>query len=87
MDATHEEIQSRLKSAEIVIKWLAAILTGLVIAGAWIVKMRYDLDNNRNVLEGHSVSIRALEHNDAAAQARWESVMRSIARIENKLDK
>jgi len=87
MERTSADINSRLKSTEIIVKWIVAILSGLVIGGIFIIRMRYDVDAHKSVIEEHGASIRVLEHNDTVNAQKIDAIKAVVERIDRKLDK
>jgi len=87
MERTSADINSRLKSTEVIVKWIVAILSGLVIGGIFIIRMRYDVDAHKSVIEEHSASIRVLEHNDTVNTQKIDAIKSVVERIDRKLDK
>lgn len=47
MERTAADINARLKSTEIVVKWISVILSGFVVGGIFIIRMRYDVDAHK----------------------------------------
>ena len=86
MERTHD-IHTRLKSTEIVIKWIMATLGGLVIGGIFIIRMRYDVDAHKSTIEDHGAAIRTLEHNDTVNAQKIDAIKSVVERIDRKLDK
>ena len=86
MERAHD-IHTRLKSTEIVIKWIMATLGGLVIGGIFIIRMRYDVDAHKTAIQGHASSIRTLEHNDTVNAQKIDAIKSVVERIDRKLDK
>lgn len=83
----HEELHARLKSTEIVVKWIMAILTALVIAGLFILRMRFDVDAHKATIEEHTGSIKVLEKNDTINAQKIDGILQTVSRIDRKLDK
>ena len=86
MERAHD-IHTRLKSTEIVIKWIMATLGGLVIGGIFIIRMRYDVDAHKSTIEDHGAAIRTLEHNDTVNAQKIDAIKSVVERIDRKLDK
>ena len=81
------DINARLKSTEIVVKWIMAVLSALVFGGIFIIRMRYDVDAHKASIEDHSASIRVLEHNDTVNTQKIDAIKSVVERIDRKLDK
>ena len=87
MERTANDINARLKSTEIVVKWIMAVLSALVVGGIFIIRMRYDVDSHKSTIEDHSASIRMLEHNDTVNAQKIDAIKSVVERIDRKLDK
>ena len=87
MERTAADINARLKSTEIVVKWIMAVLSALVVGGIFIIRMRYDVDAHKSAIEDHSASIRVLEHNDTVNTQKIDAIKSVVERIDRKLDK
>lgn len=87
MERSHTDIHSRLKSTEIVIKWIVGVLTTLVIGGIFIIRMRYDVDAHKASIEEHTGSIKVLEKNDTINAQKIDAIKAVVERIDRKLDK
>ena len=87
MERTANDINARLKSTEIVVKWIMAVLSALVVGGIFIIRMRYDVDAHKASIEDHSASIRVLEHNDTVNTQKIDAIKSVVERIDRKLDK
>jgi len=87
MERSAADINARLKSTEIVVKWVVAILSGLVIGGIFIIRMRYDVDAHKSAIEEHTGSIKVLERNDTINAQKIDAIKAVVERIDRKLDK
>lgn len=87
MERSHPDIHARLKSTEIVIKWIMAVLTALVIGGIFIIRMRYDVDAHKTSIDDHSGAIKVLEKNDTINAQKIDAIKAVVERIDRKLDK
>ena len=87
MERTQQDLHSRLKSTEIVIKWIMAVLSALIVGGVFIIRMRYDVDAHKSTIEDHGAAIRTLEHNDTVNAQKIDAIKSVVERIDRKLDK